>query len=356
MGVGYALAMSSGWCGLVVVLLSVGAYAEPVRVETVGAGAGAAFHTVQAAVDAAPGGHVEIRIEAGVYREKVHIAAADVTLVGMGAKPEDTVLVFSDTHASAGGTSASASVTVSGDGFRARNLTIANDFEKTHARMQEGSQAVALLVTGDEAMFEHVRLLGYQDTLYANSKTCHGSDTTTPCRASRQYYRDCYIEGHVDFIFGDAKAVFERCEIHALASPMVMLTAQSRLFAAEDSGYWFLHCRVTAAEFEGRRRIILGRPWRAYSTVYWVDTDFEAPIAANGWDDWDGKLKTATYGEYGSHGAGANLGGRYAGAAVVTGKDVAGWTFVPANGRAYTKSKTVRTTARTLWCLGRPGG
>ena len=118
----------------------------------------------------------------------------------------------------------------------AENLTIANDFEKRHARTDEGSQAVALHVTGDREIFRKVRFLGFQDTLYADSKLCHaapmpgsnasanagatgapasgsGSDT---CYAARQYYSDCYVEGHVDFIFGDARAVFDHCEIHTL--------------------------------------------------------------------------------------------------------------------------------------------
>jgi pectin methylesterase-like acyl-CoA thioesterase len=176
---------------------------------------------------------------------------------------------------------------------------------------------VALLMSSDRAVLDHVRLLGAQDTLYANSRTCHenlprdGSAPaadTPPCQASRQYFRDCYIEGHVDFIFGDAKAVFDHCELHPRHYPTVMLTAQSKHFPAEDSGYYFLHCRISG-ENNGDR-VVLGRPWRDYSTVVFYDTYIEKPIAPEGWSDWSGRLKTSTYREYKSSGPGVDGGHR----------------------------------------------
>ena len=99
-------------------------------------------------------------------------------------------------------------------------MTFANDFNRTHEQVPVGSQALALLVTGDRAIFRNVRLLGNQDTLYAGSK--------------RQYFVDCYIEGNVDFIFGDAKAVFEGCEIHSTPHSGGYITAQGR--ATADAG------------------------------------------------------------------------------------------------------------------------
>jgi pectin methylesterase-like acyl-CoA thioesterase len=172
-------------------------------------------------------------------------------------------------------------------------------------------------MSSDRAVLDQVRLLGAQDTLYANSRTCHenlprdGSApaTDTPaCQASRQYFRDCYIEGHVDYIFGDAKAVFDHCELHPRHYQTVMLTAQSKHFPAEDSGYYFLHCRVTGDN--NGDKVVLGRPWRDYSTVLFYDTDMEKPIAPDGWEDWNGRLKTSNYREYKSHGPGVNGGHR----------------------------------------------
>jgi pectin methylesterase-like acyl-CoA thioesterase len=110
----------------------------------------------------------------------------------------------------------------------------------------------------------------------------------------------------VDFIFGDAIAYFDRCEIHALANPLVYLTAQSKHYAEEKSGYVFDHCRITAA---AGTRVYLGRPWRAYSTVVFLDTELPAEIVPEGWREWehDGKpsLPTSFYAEYHSTGPGA---------------------------------------------------
>jgi pectinesterase len=274
------------------------------RVLIVAADGSGDFKTVQQAVDAAANGDVRIEIKPGEYREVVTIAANHVELRGLGKAPQDVVLVYDNDHTSRGGTGKSASVTVSGDDFTAENLTIANDFEKHHARSEEGSQAVALHVTGDRDAFRHVRLLGYQDTLYADSKTCHAAEAGA-CRASRQYFSDCYVEGHVDFIFGDAKAAFERCEIHAMAHSMVTITAQSKMRPEENSGYLFRDCTVTAEA--GANDILLGRPWRDYSTVMFVNTDFKAPLDPKGWLEWGGRLKTSAYAEFGSTGKAGDL-------------------------------------------------
>ena len=259
------------------------------------------YKTVQEAVDAAAQGNVRIEIKAGEYRQVVAITAHGVELLGLGKRPEDVVLVYDNSAASAGGTGRSGTVTVTGDDFHAENLTIANDFEKRHERTEQGSQAVALRVTGDREIFRHMRLLGYQDTLYADSKLCHAPATDGgTCHAARQYFGDCYIEGHVDFIFGDAKAVFDRCEIHGMAHSMVTITAQSRVRPEEDSGYLFRDCTVTAEA--GAAEILLGRPWRETSTVVFLNTDFKAPLDPKGWLEWGGRLKTSDYAEYGSHG------------------------------------------------------
>jgi pectin methylesterase-like acyl-CoA thioesterase len=162
-------------------------------------------------------------------------------------------------------------------------------------------------VRADRAVLRHVRLLGAQDTLYASSRGCmkEGGE----CVTGRQYYSDCYIEGHVDFIFGDAKAVFENCEVHSIPhGPGGYLTAQSNTRPDQDAGYVFNHCKITADA--GAGDVYLGRPWRDFSTVIFMNTDIEAPIVAAGWSDWKSgpqpRLPTATYAEFNSTGAGAN--------------------------------------------------
>lgn len=264
------------------------------------------FKTVQAAVDAAPSTGSVIRIRPGTYREVIHISKPHVQLRGAGSDAKQVVLSFDLSAGAAGGTGKSASVLVDGDDFLAENLTIENTFSRTRPLTHEGSQAVALRVRADRAVFRHVRLLGYQDTLYADGKGCDSEQG--PCRPARQYFEDCYIEGNVDFIFGDAAAFFERCEIHALAHPVVMITAQSKRYEGEHSGYVFDHCKLTAEE--GASKVYLGRPWRSHASVVFLNTEMGKETVPAGWSEWkhDDKdsLPTVFYAEYHSTGAGAN--------------------------------------------------
>ena len=268
-------------------------------VATVAGDGTAQFSTVQAAVNSATDAGLVIRIAPGTYKEKLVIAKDKIELRGMGKAPQDVVLTYDDSAKTAGGTSKSYSVDVTGDDFIATNLTIQNDWEKKNARMGEGSQAVALMITGDREVLRHVRLLGYQDTLYAASKTCKvpGDAGTEPCRASRQLFEDCYIEGHVDFIFGDAKAAFVNCELHGMTHAVVALTAQSKAYPLEDSGYLFRNCTITADVAVDK--LYFGRPWRTYSTVYFIDSKIVGTVVQpEGWLEWSGRLATSTYAEY----------------------------------------------------------
>lgn len=266
------------------------------------------YRTIEAAIEAAPASGAIIKIKPGIYYETLSIDAPHLELRGLGANPSQVVISAGHSAGDSGGTGKSGTVTVRANDFYADNLTIENTFTRTHALTQEGSQAVALRTLGDRQVYRNIRLLGYQDTLYADSATCHDLSQTGPCSAARQYFANCYIEGHVDFIFGDAKAVFENCELHSLAHPVSHITAQSKKYAAEDSGYVFNHCKLTAEP--GADRVFLGRPWRAYSTVIFLNTFMGKQIVPAGWDDWkrDSKssLPTVFYAEFNSSGAGAN--------------------------------------------------
>src|SRR5258708_1696604 len=187
--------LSAGQAGTPVLLLfAVTLFAQPKAAVVATDGSGD-FASVQAAINS---GAKVIRIRAGTYREVLNIEQSGIQLRGTGARSQDVVLTFDNSAGTAGGTTKSASVTVSGDDFYAENLTIENSFSRTRPLNQEGSQAVALKIMGDRAVFRRVRFLGYQDTLYPNSKHC---DTDKgPCMPARQYFSECYIEGNVDFI------------------------------------------------------------------------------------------------------------------------------------------------------------
>lgn len=274
------------------------AQAQTVTISADGKGV---YPTLQAAIDALHDTGGEIDLQPGVYREKVSITGNDVHLRGLGVRPDDVVIVWGDSAANTGSTFKSQTVLVTGDGFHADNLTIQNDYAK-HSDV--GSQAVALSLTGDKDVLTHVRLLGAQDTLYVN-KGPQG-------RMSRDYFSDCYIEGHVDFIFGNAKAYFQGCEIHGIPHSEVMYTAQSKNAPDEDSGFVFDDCAFTAEP--GAQGVSLGRAWRAYATVVLLNAKIETPLIKGGWREWHPgqteTLKTAYYAEYKSTGVGADPTGR----------------------------------------------
>lgn len=277
---------------------------------TVAADGSADYRTVQQGIDALRMEGGTVSIHPGVYREVIHVAKPRVRLEGTGESPDKVVIVFDNSAGTSGSTFKSATAFVTADDFYARNLTFQNDFSKTHPPQIQGAQALALSVTADRAVFRNVRILGAQDTLYAASRSCQTDEG--PCIPTRQYFEDCYIEGHVDFIFGDSKAVFHNCTIHAIAHPTVFLTAQSKHYPSEPSGYVFDHCRVTADPQVGK--VFLGRPWRAYATVIFLNSELSEKVDPAGWSEWHAeethRLESAFYAEYKSTGAGANPAGR----------------------------------------------
>jgi len=273
---------------------------------TVAADKSGDYPTVQEGIDALTASGGTVFIKPGVYREVVHVAKPHVRMEGTGDRPDQVTIVFGNSAYSSGSTFKSATVFVTADDFYAANLTFENDFSKNHGPQTQGAQALALSVTGDRAVFRKVRLLGAQDTLYAASRSCQSE--AGPCIPTRQYFEDCYIEGHVDFIFGDSQAVFDHCIIHAIAHPTVMLTAQSKHYPSEPSGYVFDHCRVTSDPAVGK--IFLGRPWRTYATVIFLESELDGKVDPAGWSEWHAeetrRLETALYAEYHSTGPGAN--------------------------------------------------
>jgi pectinesterase len=263
------------------------------------------FPTIQMAMDhhpfagIGPGGkpgRVFIEIAPGTYHERVIVTQnhANITLLGMGKSPDDVVITNSLNAKQAGGTFFTETVEINGTGFEADNITFENTAGNT-------GQAVAAAVRADRAIFKHCRFLGHQDTLFADY--------------GRQYYVDSYIEGGTDFIFGNATAVFDHSEIHAIAPGY--LTAQSRTSPDQTTGYVILNSKVTSgivhsaavdSATSSRETTSLGRPWRPFSRVVYINTDLCADVTPEGWSKW-GKTPgdpQAWYAEFNSTGLGAN--------------------------------------------------
>jgi polygalacturonase len=264
------------------------------------------FYSIQRALDVAKPGAV-LSVSPGTYREVITVDKPNITIRSANPDASRTVVVDDRSAGQNGGTLHSATVNVTGDSFFAENITFENDFNRTHPQLPAGSQALALLVTGDRAVFHNVRLLGNQDTVYAGSKNC--SPDGQNCIAARQYFSDCYIAGNVDFIFGDGKAVFDRCEIHSTPHNGGYITAQAKHYPDEDSGYVLDNCKLTADDGV-TGQVWLGRPWRPYATVIYMHTWMGEKIAPAGWSEWHPgethSLDTAYYAEFDSTGPGAH--------------------------------------------------
>ena len=240
--------------------------------------------SVQAAIDRVPDGNgrrFTIAVKPGTYNEQIRVPASKPYISLIGDNAERTVITFSLSSKQAGSTSASFAAYIGGHDFYAENVTFENSYGT-------GSQAVAVLVEADRSVFKKCRFLGWQDTLYAKD--------------GRQYYRDCYIEGHVDYIFGRAAAVFENCEIRSKGDGYI--TAPMRFSADEPAGFVFIKCLLTSNNT--KEGIYLGRPWRDYGRTVFIDTRMDADVRPEGWHHWlPEREKTAFMAEYGSTGRGA---------------------------------------------------
>ncbi|XP_030513194.2 probable pectinesterase 8 [Rhodamnia argentea] len=258
------------------------------------------FTTVQAAVDAAGNfsqKRTVIWINSGIYYEKVIIPKAKPNIMFQGQGYLSTAIVWNDTANSSHGTFYSGSVQVFSNNFIARNISFMN-VAPIPSPGDQGAQAVAFRIAGDQASFWGCGFFGAQDTLHDDS--------------GRHYFRDCYIQGSIDFIFGDARSLYENCQLISMATPVPpgqklingAVTAHGRVSKDENTGFAFLK-----ASIGGTGRILLGRAWRPFSRVVFAYTTMTDIIAPEGWNDFNDPAsdQTVYFGEYNCSGAGANM-------------------------------------------------
>ena len=247
------------------------------------------FTKIQDAVYACPAfpyDKVTIYVKNGIYNEKVRIPEWNTNVVLQGESKEKTIITFDDNFSkiSLGRNSTFYTYTllVEGDDFLASNLTIKN-------ASGDRGQGIALSVVANRAKIANCILLGNQDTLYLSGKD------------AKQYFKDCYIEGTTDFIFGGATALFENCEIHSIKSSYITAasTPQNTAF-----GFVFKDCTLTAEP--AATDVYLGRPWRFYAKTVYINCDMGKQIKPEGWENWSKPEaeKNAFYAEYNCKGEG----------------------------------------------------
>jgi len=286
------------------------------------------YSTVQSAIDHLPATGGIVLVAPGTYREQVIINLSHVTLKGTGSDPGKTIIVDDTSQGTRGSKPSYATVHVLGDDFRAENITFQNDFNRTHEQVSAGSQAQALNMEGDRNIITNVRILANQDTLYIGARGCgqagsrrspsgsatappSATPTTTPCTPvpTRSYFTHCVVAGNVDFIYGDGNAVFNDCEIHNTEHAAGgYITAQGKYIADQHSTFVFNHCRLTGEP--GLAHVYLGRPWRPYASVVYLNTVMGQHIDPVGWHEWHPgethNLDTVFYAEFKSTGPGGS--------------------------------------------------
>ncbi len=296
----------------VVVLGTVVQAAEQTTIVVAADGSGQ-FTRVQDAIMSVPDGRADhpvvIRIKPGTYKERIYVQREKRFFRLVGDDPATTKITY-DLHANMRdkdgkpiGTFRTPTAQIDADDFTAENLTFENSAGPV-------GQALALRVDGDRVTFRNCRFLGNQDTIFLNR--------------GRQYFDHCYIEGTTDFIFGGATALFDHCDIHCLKSSYITAAATPDF---QPYGFVFRDCRITAASPD--LKIYLGRPWRGYSAVTFVDTEMPANIRPEGWHNWGRpeREQTVRYAEYGSTGPGANPEARVKWARQLTCDEVSGLTL-----------------------------
>ena len=261
------------------------------------------FRTLQEAIESARAFMdytVTIYVKNGVYKEKVIVPSWVENIDIIGEDRDKTIITYDD-HANINkmGTFRTYTVKVEGSDITFKNLTIENNAAQL-------GQAVALHTEGDRLKFINCRILGNQDTIYTGAKF------------TRLYFKNCYIDGTTDFIFGPSTALFENCMIHSKRNSYV--TAASTPKEAKY-GYIFKHCKLTAEP--GVDKVYLGRPWRPYAYTLFIECELGKHIVPAGWHNWgkQSNEETARYMEYKNTGEGANVSERVAWSKQLTKKE-----------------------------------
>lgn len=247
------------------------------------------YSSIQEAVNNSPAfpfKRVTITVKNGIYNEKVKIHEWNTTLSLIGESKEKTMITYDDyfgkINLGRNSTFHTYTVLVEGDDFVAQNLTIKN------AAGQVG-QAVALALNANRVLISNCSILGNQDTLYATGA------------GNKQYLKNCYIEGTVDFIFGAATVLFENCILHSLKDSYITAAATPE---GAKYGFVFKNCKLTAEE--KATEVYLGRPWRIHAKTVFINCEMGKHIKPEGWHDWSKPeaKKTSFYAEYKCSGAG----------------------------------------------------
>ena len=248
------------------------------------------YSTIQEAFNAIPshsGKQTAVHVKPGVYREKLYLDSTKGKVQLLGFDKFNTIIIYNDHTGKVApngdtiNTRTSWTFLVKADDFLAYNITFQNDAGFT------AGQAVAVESGGDKATFLDCRFIGNQDVLFLNNEK------------SRQFFQYCYIEGTTDFIFGSATAWFDSCEIYSRKNSHVTAASTPQ---NKDWGFVFNACKLTGDT--SLHNVSLGRPWRPYAAVVYMNCYIGSHIKPEGWSNWNNtaNYKTTRYAEYKNYG------------------------------------------------------
>ncbi|KAK8684549.1 hypothetical protein V6N13_040571 [Hibiscus sabdariffa] len=263
------------------------------------------YDSVSKALADVPKGNTQrfvIYIKAGTYEERINIPNGVTHVMLIGDGPTKTIITGSvSVKKTTPKLTTFDTATVSADGMN----FIAKDIGFENSIGPEGHQAVAVRASGDMAAFYNCRFDGYQDTLYSHS--------------GRQFYRDCVITGTIDFVFGDARAVYQNCQLivrKPLETQSCIFIAQGKKTVESAGGFVFQNCTFSGDKdylsVKDKNKSYLNRPWRAYATAIIMQSQIDDIIQPEGYIPMDGDkgLATSYYVEYGNRGPGSKTEGR----------------------------------------------
>ncbi len=259
-------------------------------------------NNLQKVFDEAPAG-ATICLSAGIYRQKTVIRTPGLTIIGQGM--DKTILVYDD-YAKKPDEKGFAYITfrtytlaVCADGVTMKHLAVVNDAKQPEVKGQE----VALSVVADGFRMDSCRLTSTQDTLFTGPLpedlieryTGFLADELRRGGEQKQVFRDCLIEGTVDFIFGCGDALFESCELRSLVDARnlgyVAAPAHGR---NQKKGYVFRDCRFTREDGVEDASIYLARPWRDHGLCSFQNCAYGPHINPLGFDKWSGTNRNET--------------------------------------------------------------
>lgn len=280
------------------------------------------YATIQAAINDSksfPYQRITIFVKNGIYKEKIKVHEWNTNITLIGESKENTIITYDDYFNKIG-------LGINSTFYTYTMLVEANDFILKNVTVENASgdvgQAVALSVFSDRIAVINCRILGNQDTLYASG-------------TGKQYYKNCYIEGTTDFIFGSATAFFDNCQIHSKKDSYITAasTPKDTLF-----GYVFKDCNLTASS--NVTKVYLGRPWRIYAKTVFLNCTMDAHIRPEGWHNWSkpDAEKSTFYAEYNSIGKGASPKTRASWSHELSRREAKKYTIKNCMGLAFSKS------------------